>query len=161
MDQRGDGVAVMPHVNDQPKRGKAGSALKAGFLNKPSGRVMHNVVASSRNSAPSTSNVREQSIANGGKAKNGHTTGDPSNQQSQQGQREVALRIVPQFEAAKGPELIAMDTSSMHLQWQSARQLPVQLPTSPKNNQLDAASLPSCSIEYRLEMRMVRDLPRF
>lgn len=158
MDQQGGGVAVLPDVHDQGRRGKPGSALKSGFLNKPNGRIRHNVTASSRISGSSTRSAVERHSANGGKAKDVGNNNDMSEHRENGMSDKELLPIVPQFEAAKGPELIAMDTSSMHLQWQTVRQLPVENLASSRPDIPDADALPCCEIEYCLEMRMVSTL---
>ncbi|BDA40522.1 probable fibronectin type-III domain-containing protein 3a [Coccomyxa sp. Obi] len=62
---------------------------------------------------------------------------------------------VPKFEAARPPELLAVDTTSLHLQWPSVCQLPLVVPIGSSSDAGDdLAAFPTCEVEYSLESRL-------
>ncbi|CAK0735929.1 hypothetical protein CVIRNUC_000663 [Coccomyxa viridis] len=63
---------------------------------------------------------------------------------------------VPGFEAAQAPKLIAVDTTSISLQWQSVAQLPADEAAQAYSRSLgDDVVLPNCDVEYCLQTRQM------
>ena len=88
-----------------------------------------------------------------GPRENGHALAGHEREQEQ----EPPPPVIPAFTPAGSPDLIAVDTTSMQLQWQPICQLPLTIPLDVNGQPVyDAAAIPPCSIEYRLETRTVR-----
>ena len=156
MNGRISSIAAGPHSNDSTRRPHPNGTLKPGFLNrKDAGRkqnitasslITEPVAVSSSDEAPMSDQLKAQqkqvSEANG----NAHPT-----------EKVVELpKPVPCFEAAQAPKLIAVDTTSISLQWQSVAQLPPsdEAQAYSKSQDLDEG-LPSCDVEYCLQTRLV------
>ena len=62
----------------------------------------------------------------------------------------------PCFEAAQAPKLIAVDTTSISLQWQAVAQLsPSEQAQAYAKSQNLEDKMPSCDVEYCLQTRLV------
>ncbi len=83
--------------------------------------------------------------------------GMPANARQAQAEPEAPPPpVVPEFEPVRPPDLIAVDTTSMQLQWQAVNQLPLHIPLNGAGKPAcDAALIPPVSLEYLLETRLV------
>ncbi len=149
--QGGGGVAVIPQRGN--RRARPGPAMKAGFLNKKDGRIRHDVTAVSRSSVPPSARAAEVARHIDGKGEkpkaNGPAPADPDEEQ-----QEIPPPI-PIFEAANPPITIAVDTTSMQLQWDPVRQLSSEMPPGLPVVPSSGTDLPKCGVEYCLETRLV------
>jgi len=159
MNSNGGGVAVLPPNGSRKPR--PGPGLKPGFLNKQNGKVRHDVTAVSDSAGQSP--IRAAEVAKpvngrGGKpSANGSSSADAIEEDP-----EEPPPIVPRFEAATSPDLIAVDTTSMQLQWRGVHQLPLDMPPGPsRDDSCNESELPPCKMEYCLEMRVVSCLKQY
>lgn len=151
MKNSGGGVAVIPQSGN--RRARPGAPLKAGFFNKQNGRVRHDVTAVSRSSGLAPARAAEVANHADGEVEKPKANGLSSADQNE-GEQEVPP-IIPAFEAARSPDLIAVDTTSMQLQWHTVRQLPPQMPPGLSSSGPDHQELSTCDVEYCLETRLV------
>ena len=152
MNPQSDGVAVITQIASRKVR--HGPVLKAGFLNKQNGKTRHDLIATSRTTSPSMAKPSDStSHADGEEEKAAANVTFSADQDEPPAELPPP---VPKFEAVRPPELLAVDTTSLHLQWPSVCQLPLEVPVGCSSGAGDdPAELPSCEVEYCLESRMV------
>lgn len=152
MNPQSDGAAVITQIATRKVR--HGPVLKAGFLNKPNGRVRHDVIATSRTAGRPMAKPSDSASHVDGKEEKAIANGTCSADQEES--PADLPPPVPKFEAARPPELLTVDTTSLHLQWPSVCQLPLEVEVESSNGAGDdPAGLPSCEVEYCLESRLV------
>lgn len=153
MNPNGGGVAILP--TNGSRKPRPGPALKAGFLNKQNGKVRHDVTAMSNSAGQNSTGAAEVAKpvhGKGGKSPANESSSANANEE----ETEEPPPIAPRFEAATSPDLIAVDTTSMQLQWRSVHQLPLDMPPGPsRDDSCNESELPPCKMEYCLEMRVV------
>ena len=154
MDPRGGGVAIVSQVDDNNRR--AAPPIPRGFLNKQPYKPRRKpTVPPAAAKPPSNGRAPEDTGSSGGMGvprQNGHASGH-----EQEEEQQPPPPVIPAFTPAGLPDLIAVDTTSMQLQWQPICQLPLTIPLDVSGQPIyDAATIPPCSVDYRLETRTVR-----
>lgn len=152
MNPQSDGVAVI--TQNANRKVRNGPVIKAGFLNEQNGRVRHDLIATSRTTSHPMAKPSDSASQVDGKEEK--ASANETSSADQDGTPAELPPPVPKFEAARPPELLAVDTTSLHLQWPSVCQLPLEVPIGSSSGPGDdPADFPSCEVEYCLESRLV------
>lgn len=156
MNGRISSIAAGPYSNDSVRRPRPNSTLKPGFLIKKDVEKKQNITASSHVIEPIASSSDEAALSDQLEAEQKESPGDNGDEYKLEQKVEELPKPVPCFEAAQAPKLIAVDTTSISLQWQSVGQLPPseQAKAYAKSQDLEE-ELPSCDLEYCLQTRLV------
>lgn len=152
MNPKIDGVAVI--TQNANRKVRHGPVLKAGFLNKQNGRIRHDLIATSRTTGPPMAKPSDSASQIDEEEEKATAIGTSSADQDET--PDELPPPVPKFEAARPPELLAVDTTSLHLQWPSVCQLPLEVPIGSSSGAGDdSADFTPCEVEYSLESRLV------
>ena len=157
MNGRISSIAAGPYSNDSVRRARPNSTLKPGFLNEKDVEKKQNITASSHVAEPiAASSSDEAALSDQLEAEQKEAPGVTGDGSEAEQKAEELPKPVPCFEAAQAPKLIAVDTTSISLQWQSVAQLPPseQAQAYAKSQDLQE-ELPSCDVEYCLQTRLV------
>ena len=131
--------------------------LKPGFLIRKEAGQKQIIIASSHLADPiAASSSDEAPMSDQLEAKQGMAAKDADDPSQAIEKVEEHPKPVPGFEAAQAPKLIAVDTTSISLQWQSVAQLPGdEAAQAYTRSQGDDVVLPNCDLEYCLQTRQV------
>ena len=157
MNGRISSIAAGPHSNDHIRRSRPNGTLKPGFLNRKDIGRKENFTASSHVSEPiAASSSDEAGMSDRLKAEQKPAPDSNGDAPPATQKVEELPKPIPCFEVAQAPKLIAVDTTSISLQWHCVAQLPPseKALAYAKSQSLDL-SLPSCDVEYCLQTRLV------
>lgn len=157
MNGRISSIAAGPQSNDHIRRSRPNGTLKPGFLNRKDTGQKQNITASSHVSEPiAASSSDEAGMSDRLKAEQKPAPDSNGDVPPDTQKLEELPKPIPCFEVAQAPKLIAVDTTSISLQWHSVAQLPPREKALAyaKTQDLDL-SLPSCDVEYCLQTRLV------
>ena len=157
MNGRISSIAAGPHSNDHIRRARVNGTLKPGFLIRKDVGQKQNIIASSHLADPiAASSSDEAPTTDQVEAKQEAAAKDADDPSPATEKVEELPKPVPCFEAAQAPKLIAVDTTSISLQWQSAAQWPADEAAQAYTKiQGDDVVLPNCDVEYCLQTRQV------
>ena len=157
MNGRISSIAAGPHSNDHIRRARVNGTLKPGFLIRKETVSKQNIIASSHLADPiAASSSDEAPMSDQVEAKQGAAAKDADEPSPATEKAEELPKPVPGFEAAQAPKLIAVDTTSISLQWQSVAQLPADEAAQAYSRSLGVdVVLPNCDLEYCLQTRQV------
>ncbi len=157
MNRRISSIAAGPYSNDSVRRARPNGTLKPGFLIRKDLEKKQNITASSHVAEPiAASSSDEAGLSDQIKAEQKEAPEANGDGSEAEQKIEELPKPVPCFEAAQAPKLIAVDTTSISLQWQAVAQLPPsdQAQAYAKSQNVEE-ELPTCDVEYCLQTRLV------
>ncbi len=157
MNGRISSIAAGPYSNDSVRRARPNGTLKPGFLIRKDVDRKQNITASSHVAEPIAASSSDEAALSDQLEAEQKVAPEASGDKSEDPQKvEEIPKPVPRFEAAQAPKLIAVDITSISLQWQSVAQLPPsEQAQAYAKSQEPEGELPSCDLEYCLQTRLV------
>ncbi len=157
MNGRISSIAAGPYSNDSVRRSRPNGTLKSGFLIRKDLEKKQNITASSHVAEPIAASSSDEA-ASSDQLEAEQKEAPAANGDGSEVEKisEELPKPVPCFEAAQAPKLIAVDTTSISLQWQSVAQLaPSDQAQAYAKSQDLGEELPNCDVEYCLQTRLV------